>query len=169
MGPMAEKRPFWVGPLAVIASARPVLAVLKRTIPGIDRWLMRSTRGRVSVTAGLPSLLLTTTGRKSGQPRSAPLLYVSHGEDWVVIGTNFAGPSHPAWYLNLKADSRAEILVGGEQIAVTAREALPEERPELWAKAIRLYPGFETYRSRISTRQVPIMVLSRAKSSAARA
>lgn len=159
---MAGKRPIWVKPLAVVASLKPVLAVLKRTIPRIDRWLMTRTGGRLATTAGLPTLLLTTTGRKSGQPRSAPLLYLRHGEDWVVIGTNFAGVSHPGWYHNLMSDPRAELLVDGEKISVTAREALPGERAELWAKAIQVFPGYETYRSRIKTRHVPIMVLSRA-------
>ena len=159
---MEEKRPFWVRPVAAIASTRPVIAVLKRTIPGIDRWLLRRTRGRMAVTGGLPTLLLTTTGRKSGEPRSAPLLYLNHGDDWVVIGTNFGGASHPAWYLNLKADPRAELLVEGEKVKVSAREATEDERSELWSKAMHIYPGYKTYKARVVSRQVPMVVLSRA-------
>lgn len=159
---MLEKKPFWLKPLAAVASTRPVVAVLKRTIPGIDRWLMRRTKGRLAMSAVLPTLLLTTTGRKSGEQRSAPLLYLRHGDDWVIIGTNFGGTSHPAWYLNLKADPSAELLVDGEKIAATARDALPSERQELWSKAVHLYPGYEAYKTRVGSRQVPIVVLSRA-------
>ena len=81
----SNRRPFWIKPLALVASARPVIAILKRYLPNIDRWLLRRTKGRVALTAGLPTLLLTTTGRKSGRQCSAPLLYLHHGDDWVVI------------------------------------------------------------------------------------
>ena len=121
------------------------------------------------MTAGLPTLLLTTMGRKSGQPRSAPLLYLRYGDDWAVVGTNFGGTSHPAWYFNLKANPQAELLVEGEQVTVSARDALQDERADLWSRAVQLYPGYETYKSRVGDRQVPIVVFSRAKPSAARA
>jgi deazaflavin-dependent oxidoreductase (nitroreductase family) len=165
----SNRRPFWIKPLAALASARPVVAILKRSIPSIDRWLMRRTKGRMAMTAGLPTLLLTTMGRKSGQPRSAPLLYLRYGDGWAVIGTNFGSTSHPAWYLNLKVNPQAELLVEGEQVTVSARDALQDERADLWSRAVQLYPGYETYKSRVGARQVPIVVFSRAKPSAARA
>jgi deazaflavin-dependent oxidoreductase (nitroreductase family) len=107
--------------------------------------------------------LLTTTGRKTGQARSAPLLYLRHGEDLVVIGTSFGSTSHPAWYLNLLADPRAAVLLDGDDISVTARAAEPAERAELWPRATELYEGYENYKSRVGEREIPIMVLSRAE------
>jgi len=93
------------------------------------------------MTAGLPTLLLTTMGRKSGQPRSAPLVYLRYGDGWAVAGTNFGGTSHPAWYLNLKVNPQAELLVEGEQVTVSARDALQDERADLWSRPRCRTPG----------------------------
>ena len=164
----SNRRPFWIKPLAAVASARPVIAILKRYLPNIDRWLMSRTKGRVALTAGLPTLLLTTMGCKSGQQRSTPLLYLRYGDDWVVIGTNFGATSHPAWYINLKTNPQATLLLKGEQVKVLARDALQDERADLWLWAVQLYPGYETYKSRVGDRQVPIAVFSRVNPSAAR-
>jgi len=153
--------PLWVKLLAAVASARPVVAVLKKTMPGLDRWLLRRSKGRLAISGILPTLLLTTTGRKSGKPRSAALLYLDHASGWVVIGSNFGGTSHPAWYLNLQANPDATVTVDGAEIPVTARDAGLQEREELWAQAVRLYPGYTTYKTRVGDRQVPIIVLSR--------
>jgi deazaflavin-dependent oxidoreductase (nitroreductase family) len=95
------------------------------------------------------------------------LLYLHHGDDWVVIGTNFGGTSHPAWYLNLEVNPLATLLVKGEQVTVSARDALQDEREALWLRAVQLYPGYETYASRVGDRQVPVVVLSRANPNAA--
>jgi len=156
-----HSRAFWIRPLAAVAGTRPVIAVLKRTIPGFHRWLMQRSKGKLVINAGLPTLLLTTTGRKSRQARTAPLLYVEYDGRWVIIGTNFGGASHPGWYFNLKANPKAELLVEGEQVEVLARDARPDERSALWAGAVEIYPGYETYKSRIGDRQVPIVVLER--------
>lgn len=153
--------PAWRKPLDAFASLKPVSAVLKYCMPVLDRPLMRLSRGRFSLTYGLPTLLLTTTGRKSGEPRSAPLLYIRHGEDMALIGTSFGSTTHPAWYLNLMENPQASVLLDGETFAVTARKATPQERQELWLKATRLYGGFEKYETRVGDREIPILVLSR--------
>ena len=157
----SAETPAWRKPLDAFASLKPVSAVLKYCMPVLDRPLMRLSRGRFSLTYGLPTLLLTTTGRKSGEPRSAPLLYIRHGDDMALIGTSFGRTTHPAWYLNLLANPQASVLLGGETFAVTARKATPQERQELWLKATLLYGGFEKYETRVGDREIPILVLSR--------
>ena len=153
--------PFWRKPIDAIASSRPGSAFLKHCMPVLDRPLMRLSGGRLAMTFGLPTLLLTTTGRKSGRPRSAPLLYLRHGDDLVLIGTSFGSTTHPAWYLNLLANPRASVLLDGATFVVTAREAEPGERPELWRKATHLYGGYEKYKARVGAREIPMIVLSR--------
>ena len=157
----SPKIPAWRKPLDAIASFKPVSAVLKYCMPVLDRPLMRLSRGRFALTYGLPTLLLTTTGRKSGEARSAPLLYIQHGDDMALIGTSFGSKKHPAWYLNLMAEPRASVLIDRETLAVTARKATPQERQELWLRATQLYAGYEKYKDRVGDREIPILVLTR--------
>lgn len=157
--PEPTKPPAWRRPIDALASLKPVAAFLRRTLHHLDRPLMRLSRGRLATTRGLPTLLLTTTGRKTGQRRSAPLLYVATPSGPAVIGTHFGSTRHPAWYLNLQADPRAEVLVDGRQWPVVARPALPAERQDIWKAARALYPGYEKYRDRVGARTIPILVL----------
>ena len=109
----------------------------------------------------MPTLLLTTTGRKSGEPRSTPLIYQRVGADLAVIGTRFGSTRHPAWYLNLRDRPEATVLLDGEEFAVHSREARSDEWKRIWSQATRLYGGYERYRSRVGSRRVPILILSR--------
>ena len=154
--------PAWRRPVDALAGSRLGSALLSRVAPVFDRPLMRLSRGRVAMTFGLPTLLLTTTGRKSGEPRSTPLLYLRHGDDLAVIGTKFGARHHPAWALNLFALPRATLLLDGEERAVVARVTEGEEREALWQNARRIYGGFDKYESRVGDRQIPIFVLERA-------
>jgi deazaflavin-dependent oxidoreductase (nitroreductase family) len=113
------------------------------------------------MTFGLPTLLLTTTGRRTGRARSTPLLYLRHGEELAVIGTRFGSDRHPAWSLNLLADPAATVLLDGESFRVVAREATPAERDTVWSRATRLYGGFEKYEARASGRVIPVLLLGR--------
>src|SRR5690349_23415600 len=102
--------------------------------------LYRLTRGRVGGRVGKgPVLLLTTTGRKSGQPRTAPVLYLADGDRFVVINTNAGNAKTPAWSLNLRADPEAEVEVGRKQVKVRARIAEGEEREDLWRRHMQQY------------------------------
>ena len=157
----SAETPAWRKPLDAFASLKPVSAVLKYCMPVLDQPLMRLSRGRFSLTYGLPTLLLTTTGRKSGEARSAPLLYIRYGKEMGLIGSSFGSTRHPAWYLNLMAEPQASVLLDRENFAVTAREATPEERREIWLKATRLYGGFEKYKARVGDREIPVLVLTR--------
>ena len=130
----------------------------------LDRVLIKRSGGRLSSGVGSrfhqQALVLTTTGAKSGKPRSVPLLYVPRDRDLVVIASATGQKRNPAWYYNLVAHPRAVAHVGGRAIEVTAREAEGDERDELWDLAVRFYGGFETYRERASHRTIPVMVLS---------
>lgn len=105
-----------------------------------------------------PVLLLTTTGRKSGQERTAPVVYLADGDDLVVIGSNAGHNRTPAWSLNLKANPDAEVEVGRERRSVRARVAEGEERADLWRKHNVQYSGFDEYEAR-TDRDIALFVL----------
>jgi F420H(2)-dependent quinone reductase len=105
-----------------------------------------------------PVLLLNTVGRKSGQPRTAPVVYLADGERQVVIGSNAGHGNEPAWSLNLKANPEAEVEIGRKRRAVRARIAEGEERAELWRKVNAQYSGFDDYEAR-TDRDIAVFVL----------
>lgn len=110
-----------------------------------------------------PCLLLTTTGRKSGEARTTPLIYGRDGADYVVIASQGGRPVHPYWYLNLEENPRVEVQVEAETFAATARAAGGDDRERLWGMMARLYPPYDDYRVKAAaTREVPVVVLSRA-------
>jgi deazaflavin-dependent oxidoreductase (nitroreductase family) len=132
----------------------------KRVAPRVDRFLLKVTGGR-GVTIGrkaLPTLFLTTVGRKSGKERVTPLLYLRDGERIIVAGSNWGQPHHPAWALNLKADARARVQIGRETTEVVARVAEGEERERLWPFLEEKWPAYRTYRKR-SGRDIMVFVL----------
>lgn len=121
--------------------------------------LYRLSGGRVGGRiAKAPVLLLTTTGRKSGLPRTAPVVYLADGEDVVVIGSNAGHSRTPAWSLNLQANPEAEVEIGRERRKVRARIAEGEERSELWRKHNEQYSGFDEYEAR-TDRDIALFVL----------
>jgi deazaflavin-dependent oxidoreductase (nitroreductase family) len=105
-----------------------------------------------------PVLLLTTTGRKSGQKRTAPVVYLADGENVVVIGSNAGHSRTPAWSLNLQANPEAEVEVGRKRLPVRARIASGEERADLWHKHNVQYSGFDEYEARTG-RDIALFVL----------
>ncbi|MCW2989229.1 MAG: hypothetical protein JWM24_2167 [Solirubrobacterales bacterium] len=123
--------------------------------------LYRLSGGRVGGKVGrAPVLLITTTGRKSGEPRTAPVLYLADGERLVLINTNAGNQRIPAWSLNLKANPEAEVEVGRKRQAVRARIATGAERAELWRKSNEQYAGFDDYIEKLgSDREVSVFVL----------
>lgn len=119
----------------------------------------RLSRGRIGGRVGKgPVLLLTTTGRKSGEPRTAPVLYLADGEHFVVINTNAGNAKTPAWSLNLRADPEAEVEVRGKRTKVRARIAAGEERDELWRKHMEQYSGWDYYEEQLD-REPSVFVL----------
>ena len=149
-------------PLAIRIGAIPWMPRLLPQIVWCDRRLQRVSRGRVSVLdiAGLPNLTLTVVGRRSGIPRSTPLLCVPYGERWLVAGSYFGGPDMPVWVHNLRAAGEATITWEREQVPVTARELEGDERAERWQVMLRTWPNFARYEQR-TDRLIPVFELTR--------
>jgi len=125
----------------------------------VHRFLYRVSGGRIGGRViGMPVLMLTTKGRKSGEPRSNVLTYVAKGDAFVVYASYAGEPNHPAWWLNLVADPHATVQRGQEVVPVVAREAEGQERAELWADVLRVAPDYAEYEKR-TTRRIPVVVL----------
>ena len=130
-----------------------------RITGGIHNTLYRLTGGKVGGKMGnLPVLLLTSTGRKSGQPRTNPLLYAPAGDGYAVIASKGGAPQHPLWYLNLQANPDAKVRVGRETRQVRARDAEGDERERLWRSLADVFPGYDKYAEKTS-RRIPVVVL----------
>ena len=110
---------------------------------------------------GVPTLLLTMTGRKSGEKRTIPIIYRQVGDRYVIIASKGGSATHPAWYLNVSADPAVEVQIRGEVFKAAARTAQSPEREELWAEAVLAWPNYDLYQSR-TTRLIPVVVLERA-------
>ncbi len=108
---------------------------------------------------GVPILLLTTTGRRSGAPRTTPLIHGRDGDDYLVVASMGGAPRHPYWYENLLADPSATIQVLAEHIDVTARTANDAEKPRLWKIVTDQWPNYDVYQTR-TDRVIPLVVLS---------
>jgi deazaflavin-dependent oxidoreductase (nitroreductase family) len=138
---------------------RPWFAHVGRRLVFADRLIGRLSRGRIVALALVPSLLITTTGRRTGQPRTTPLLYVPDGDAFVVTGSNWGQPAPAGWALNLLADPAASVNVKGTPHQVTARLAEGPERERLWRLLVREWPAFETYLTRAGGREIPVFRL----------
>jgi deazaflavin-dependent oxidoreductase (nitroreductase family) len=142
--------------LSMSMPAGALRAVGKFNVP-----IYRITHGRVGGMIGrAPVLLLTSTGRRSGQPRTAPVVYLADDDRVIVIGSNAGNERAPAWSHNLKANPDALVQIRGERRAVRARVAENEERAELWRKMNEQYSGFDEYDERTS-RDIAVFVLDR--------
>ena len=109
----------------------------------------------------LPTLLLITTGRRSGRKRPLPLIYKQVGNDYVIIASKGGAPAHPSWYLNLLAHPDCEIHVGARQMQAVTRTAEGAERERLWAELAEIYPPYDDYQRYAGNRQIPVVVLER--------
>lgn len=109
---------------------------------------------------GTTILLLTTTGRTSGEPRTTPLIHRVDGDRWVVVASKGGAPDDPGWYKNLQAEPEATIQVQAEEIPVGASPATGSERDRLWAAMAEVWPDYDDYR-RKTEREIPVVVLTR--------
>ena len=105
-------------------------------------------------------LLLTTKGRRSGGPRTLPLIYGTSGDNYLVVASRGGSRRPPAWYLNLEADPEVEVQVKGDRFKARARDATPEEKPGMWKTMTAEWPAYDDYQKR-TERQIPVVVLER--------
>jgi deazaflavin-dependent oxidoreductase (nitroreductase family) len=133
-----------------------------RKLVALDVAMQKSSAGRLSLlgVAGMPSLLLTVTGRRSGLPRPVPLLYVPAGDEFLVVGSNWGQRHHPAWSANLLAHPEAIAQVGGSEVRVRARMVSGDERDRLWRTVVRAWPAYATYAQRAGGRELRLFVLT---------
>jgi deazaflavin-dependent oxidoreductase (nitroreductase family) len=158
------------------AEANPVQQALRRfTATGAGSWLFahllhrldrpvyRITRGRhtfSNLLSGLPVIILTTTGARSGQPRSVPVLGLPTSVGLAVIASNFGQQHHPGWYHNLRAHPQAQVGDEHGTRPVHAAEATGELRERIWREGLTAYPGWSTYQRRARTRQIGVFLLT---------
>jgi deazaflavin-dependent oxidoreductase (nitroreductase family) len=136
--------------------------LLVPTLHRLDKWVLQVSGGRttaVGLTIGLPVVWLTTTGAKSGEPRTVPLLGSLDGAAIVLIASNFGQTHHPAWYHNLRKNPQATITVDDQSGQYEAREVTGAEYDRLWQRAVSLYAGYAAYKQRTGGRAIPIMLL----------
>ena len=145
-----------------LGSTRPGAWAFSVLLQPIDRFLFNRTNGRVTVPglmAGLPVIMVTTTGAKSGQARTSPLLGVPVEGSLAVIGSNFGQESTPGWVFNLEADPTAEVGYGDRTVEVTARLADADEADATFELAGSVYGGYAKYRERAEHRVIRVFVL----------
>ena len=107
---------------------------------------------------GAPILLLTTKGRKSGEPRTIAIIFTAYKDGWVIIASKGGSPTHPKWYLNILDDPHVQVQVKGDIYEAVARTAESPEREAIWAEAVTTWPSYDIYQSR-TDRRIPVVVL----------
>jgi deazaflavin-dependent oxidoreductase (nitroreductase family) len=145
------------------AASGPGSWLFVRVLHRIDRPIYRLTGGRhtlASLVSGIPVVMLTTTGSRSGFSRTVPVLGLPTSDGLVVIASNFGQARHPAWYHNLLADPEGQVTVNGATRAFRASEAEGETRARIWQEGLRVYPGWSQYERRASNRRIAVFVLN---------
>ena len=122
-------------------------------------WVYRATGGRVGSRwmQGAPICLLTTIGRKSGEPRTTPLLYLQDDDRVLMVASQAGMPTHPLWYKNLLANPDCEVQIGSETRKMRARTASAEEKDALWPRLVEMYSDFSDYQAR-TERDIPVVI-----------
>jgi deazaflavin-dependent oxidoreductase (nitroreductase family) len=109
---------------------------------------------------GSKTLILTTTGRRSGEPRKMALIYGEHGDDYLVVASKGGADKHPSWYLNLVENPDVTVQVLGDRFSARARTATASEKPELWRTMVGEWPAYQEYQEK-TERKIPVVVLER--------
>ncbi len=140
---------------------RPVTAVLAPWVHRIDKAVLKLTKGKYTVAEflGWNVVQLTTTGAKSGQPRTMPLIGLVDDEKIALIASSFGREHNPAWYYNLKAHPECIVQWNGKTGTFVARETEGDEYKKYWQLGLSVYAGYEKYKERAAHRHIPVMVL----------
>jgi len=148
-----------------MATTRGFASTGSKIFPRLDRAMSRLTGGRLVLSASLvPSIVLTTTGRKTGQARKAPMATMRAGDDFFVVGSNFGKEHHPAWTVNLIANPEATVTYKGEDIPVVAHLLDADEKAKVWPDLLKIWPAWTNYTER-SGRDLRVFRLERRQSS----
>ena len=140
----------------------PMSWIRPRALLGIDRTVFRLSRGRTTLSAwvsGLPVIMMTTTGARTGQPRTLPVLALPDGDHLLLIASNFGRPTNPGWYYNLRADPSVLISWKGSWVEMRARELMGEERQRYLERSLEAYPWWAAYHRRAAPRKIPVIML----------
>jgi len=126
-----------------------------------NTWLFRATGGRLGgrFLYGAPVMLVTTTGRKTGQARTTPLLYLRDGDALVTVASKGGSAHHPAWYGNMLASPDVTVEIGAERWTMRARTANADEKARYWPRLAAMYPPYDAYQAR-TARDIPVVILS---------
>ncbi|HEY2384261.1 MAG TPA: nitroreductase family deazaflavin-dependent oxidoreductase [Terriglobia bacterium] len=134
-------------------------AALQNAVTAIHTLVYRTSNGVIGGRlANSPVLLLTTKGRRSGQQRTVPLLYLLDGDNVVLVASNGGAVKHPTWWLNLQAEPVAETQIKGVRQRVRAEQASAEEKRRLWPRLTTMYPGYQRYQD-VTNRDIPVVIL----------
>lgn len=147
-----------------VAATKSGRVFFRPTAHRLDRLISNLTGGRHSfagIAAGLPTVILTTTGAKSGEARTVAPLGIPHPDGVAVVAANYGGARHPGWYHNLRTNAAARVTIEGDTWDATARLATPGEHEEIWTKGVDLYPGLTNEREWAGERQIEAFVLTR--------
>ena len=150
----------WIQKLVARGSISRMLAPV---LHHLDKPLLRFSHNRRSLTtllSGLPVVVLTSTGARSGLPRATPLVGIPDGENMLLIASSFGRTRHPGWYYNVRAHPRVTLTIAGEPQEYRAVEAKGPERERAWRLATSAYAGFEAYARRAGERTIPVFILS---------
>jgi len=136
-------------------------SVVIKIMSRLNTWLYRLSGGRIGgrFLSGAPVLLLTTIGRKSGRPQTAPLLYLEDGERFIIVASKGGMSHHPLWFKNLQANPRVEVEVGRRKLSMMARHASDEEKAALWPRLVAMYADYADYQRR-TERKIPVVILT---------
>lgn len=142
-----------------------ILSLVVKPMSRINTWVYRMTGGRVGGRwlYGAPVMLLTVTGRRTGQPRTTPLLYLRDGNHVVTVASKAGSAHHPLWLSNLEANPQCEVEIGREKRRMRARRATKEEKARYWPRLVEMYPDYDQYQAR-TARDIPVVILSPAES-----
>lgn len=144
------------------AASGPGSWLFARVLHHVDRPVFRLTRGRAtfaSLVSGLPVVMLTTTGARTGKPRTAPVLGIPTDDGLAVVASNWGQKDPPAWDHNLRADPAASVAIGRQTRRVRAVPAEGERRERIWGEGLRVYPGWSQYERRAGDRRIVVYVL----------
>lgn len=138
-----------------------IAEIVIKPMSDFNTWIYRISGGKLGGRwlRGAPVMLLTTIGRKSGQPRTKPVLYLRNRDDVIVVASKGGMSRHPLWYLNIEANPNVEIEIGTEKASMKARRATEEEKAALWPRLVEMYRDFDDYQAR-TERNIPVVVLS---------